>query len=142
MSTNYKSKYLGKMEDIIYVKLHAMDNALQTCLDDYYDACETSDMLGDTMKLYATIQKFSSAIRHDNERDDTCMLMDVIIEGMREREGEYLDKYSDDAVWNQYVKVLEQNMNFELDRKRYELGKFRDNVSIYNHLFDANWVEE
>ena len=142
MSTNYKTEYLSKMEKDICVKLYVMDNALQTCLDDYYDACETSDMLGDTMKLLASAQAFSSAIRHDNERDDMWMVRDLIVAGMREREGEYLDKYNDDAVWSQYVLALEHNMELELERKRYELGKFMDNVKIYNHFFDANWIEE
>ena len=139
---NYKSEYLNALENNIKVRLHAIDCALDTCLNDYYDACETSNMLGDTMKLLASVQKFSSTIKHDNERDDTCMLMSLIVEGMRGREGEYLEKYSDDAVWNQYVETLEENMNLELDRREYELGKFIDDVKIYNHFFDANWVEE
>ena len=43
--TNYKSEHLNRLGRDIEGIFYKIDRALQTCLDDYYDACETSNML-------------------------------------------------------------------------------------------------
>ena len=135
MNMNYKSEYLNTLSDNIHVKLHTIDNALQTCLDDYYEACETSNMLGDTMKLFAAVQGFSVAIKHDSERDDAWMVRDLIVAEMREREWEVESKYTDDELWNQYVDTLKKNMEYELERVLYARKRFCEDSEIFGNLF-------
>ena len=144
---DYKSECLNRFERSIDETFHEIDNALQTCLDDYYEACETSnmlgDMLGDTLKLFAAVQHFSVAIRHDNDRDDAWMVRELISEGMSGREG--CDDTScmqctrkcktPDDYWNDYVGVLKENMKYELERVCYAQKRFCEDGKLFSNLF-------
>ena len=139
---DYRNEYLNVLGRDAEVIFHEIDSALETCLNDYYDACETSDMLSDTMKLFGKVEHLLSLFfRSVSNKLVAEFTTELIVSEMREREWEVESKYTDDELWQQYVDTLEKNMDYELERKMYAVRKFQEDAKIYTSAFDSDWLE-
>lgn len=139
----YKTEAMETLGDNIYSYLTDIDNKLDKCMDDYYNACETSNMMKDSLALFESVRTMMQMcfLGMIDEHQILLIVKDMIVREMRNREGVCVEYDKDTVLWQNYMKTVEKNLDGYYSYLMKELTKFETDMDKYVRVFESDYAK-